>query len=151
MVNERQENIELADSTRGTIPAADRRRRIPEPLPVRLVAVEDVNSEAPAELSRELDEFYVTLLGFEREHIQRKNIYRAENLRLHITLIQEQPERDLRPLGIEVVSLAEVQHGLIEREMEFEVKKGLLPGQPTLLLLDPAGNWVAISEASAVR
>ena len=88
---------------------------------------------------------------FEREHIQTKNIYRAENLRLHVTLTDDQPDRDLRPLGIEVACLADVQQGLIEREMEFEVQKGLLPGQRTLLLLDPAGNWVAISEAPAVR
>ena len=151
MTHRKHEIIELADSGGGEISTADRRPRIPEPLPVRLVAVEDVNLDAPADLSAELDDFYVTLLSFEREHVQTQNIYRADNLRLHITLTQEQGERDLRPLGIEVVRLADIQQALIEREMEFEIQKGLLPGQRTLLLQDPAGNWVAISEAPVVR
>jgi len=151
MTHRKDESITLADSAGGVISNADRRPRIPEPLPVRLVAVEDVHTSAQVDLVGELDDFYVGLLGFEREHIQEESIYRAENLRLHITLVKEQPEHDLRPTAIEVTSLAEVEQRLIEREIEFEIQRGLLPGQRALLLLDPAGNWVAISEAPVLR
>ena len=151
MANRRDENIELADSAGGMIANADRRPRMPEPLSVRLVAVEDVYTSAQVDLASELDDFYVGMLGFEREHIQEENIYRAENLRLHVALIKEQPEHDLRPTAIEVTSLADVEQRLFEREIEFEIQRGLLPGQRTLLLLDPAGNWVAISEAPVLR
>ena len=143
----KKENVELVEAASGAIPAADRRPHIPQPLPVRLVAVEDVRLTAKPEFSEELDAFYVELLGFEREHMQTHNIYHAENLSLHIHLIDELPERDLRPLGIEVESLADIAQRLNEREIEFELQKGLLPGQRTVLLQDPAGNWVAISQA----
>src|SRR3954454_9604123 len=55
-----------------SLPELDRRRRMPEPLPVRLVAVADVRLPATAGLERELDAFYVDLLGFEREGVPRK-------------------------------------------------------------------------------
>jgi hypothetical protein len=151
MADGKRENVELVDSTGHLLPTADRRPRIPEPLPVRLVAVEDVRLSALMEAARDLDEFYVGLMGFEREHIQSENIYRAENLRLRISLTTTPPPRDLRPLGIEVVSLADVERRLIEREMEYEVQKSLLPGRRTLLLLDPGGNWVSISESPPLR
>src|SRR5687768_3087108 len=59
-------------------PVADRRLRVPEPLPVRLVAVNDMRVDAPAGRERELDAFYAGLLGMQRvagEQI----VYRAEN------------------------------------------------------------------------
>ena len=114
-----KENIELVEATSGAVPKADRRPRIPEPLPVRLVAVEDVRLTAKMEFADDLDAFYVELLGFEREHIQTHNIYHADNHSLHILLTNELPERDLRPLGVEVLSLRDVEERLNEREIIF--------------------------------
>lgn len=61
--------IELSDvSEVGAAPGEpDPRVRMPEPLPVRLVAVADVRLPAPAGVERALDAFYVDLLGFVRE------------------------------------------------------------------------------------
>jgi hypothetical protein len=42
---------------------------MPEPLPVRLIAVADVRLPATAGFEHELDAFYVGLLGFEREGV----------------------------------------------------------------------------------
>jgi hypothetical protein len=61
MADGKRENVELVDSTGHLLPTADRRPRIPEPLPVRLVAVEDVRLSALMEAARDLDEFYVGL------------------------------------------------------------------------------------------
>src|SRR4026208_1292462 len=50
-------------------PHAPRARR-PGPLPVKLLAVEDVRLPATAGLESQLDAFYVGLLGFERVDIE---------------------------------------------------------------------------------
>lgn len=148
----RDDRIELAEAT-GTLEVAlDRRARIPEPLPVRLVAVEDVRLITPGGIESRLDSFYVDLLGFERQESENAIVYRAENLRLIINVVELPPEpRDMRAIGIEVQALAEVERELIERQTEFEVQKGLLPGQRSLLLTDPAGNWLELSESPLIR
>src|SRR5688500_10561026 len=58
----------LAPAPDGTRfrPVADRRPRVPEPLPVKLLVVSDPRLPAGAGLERRLDAFYVGLLGFER-------------------------------------------------------------------------------------
>ena len=57
---------------------------------------------------------------------------------------------ELRPVQIEVRSLREAEHKLIEAELEYERQKGLTAGSDVLLVLDPAGNWVALVEAKAI-
>ena len=139
-------------------PSVDRRPRVPEPLPVKLVAVADARLPAAAGLERELDAFYVGLFGFERRPDEPDRYaadatisYRADNFTLHLS-VQEPPVRrtDLRPLGVEVPSLAALEAKLIEAEWEYERHRGLLPGERSIVLLDPAGNWVAAVESRPV-
>lgn len=134
----------------------DRRPRIEQPLPVRLVAVADMTLPAQVGAEPKLDEFYVDLLQFERrpaEEIDGQTlVYRAENFRLRFDLQEGLVVRsDYRPALVEVVSLADTQQKLIERELEFARQKGLAVGEESLLLQDPAGNWIEIVEARVVR
>jgi hypothetical protein len=132
-------------------PAIDRRPRVPEPLPVRLVTVADARLPAAAGLERDLDRFYVGVLGFERRDDGEQIVYRADNFYLHIEVIEPPLRRyDMRPLGIEVPSLAEAEEKLIDAEQEYSRKRGLLPGEESIVLLDPAGNWLEIIDRRAV-
>ena len=147
------DRLELEPST-GLQPAADSRPRMDEPPPVRLVAVEDVRLPAPPGLEAELDSFYVGLWQFERDTSEPDAIvFRAENVRLRFDLVADRKpiERDtLRPQGIEVLSLAEAELKLVEAEREYLRQRGLTPGQESLLLQDPAGNWVELFEVRRI-
>ena len=125
-------------------PTSDERPKIPEPLPVRLIAVADVSSLAAAGLERELDNFYIARLGFERdlEAAEQTIVYRSENFRLILDVVEPPVTRDtLRPIAIEIRSLVELEAQLVIDEIEFTKQKGIIPGQITFLLQDPAGNW----------
>ena len=139
---------------------ADRRPRVPEPLPVKLLVVSDPRLPVGAGLERRLDAFYVGLLGFERRsHAPAAGpqaadaviSYRADNFTLHLS-VQEPPVRraDLRPLGIEVPSLAALEEKLIDAEHEYERQRGLLPGEASIVLPDPAGNWLEVVDMKSV-
>src|SRR5947209_20534128 len=100
------EPVELEPST-GLQPIEDRRPRMDELPPVRLVAVEDVRLPTPPGLEEQLDLFYVGLWQFERDLTEGGGaiVYRAENVRLRFDVVAEQKpiEREtLRPQGIEV-------------------------------------------------
>ena len=130
-------------------PQADERPRIPEPLPVRLVAVADVSVVTAAGVEKLLNVFYVDRLGFEREAdaAEATIVYRADNFRLILDVLEPPIVRDtLRPVAIEVRSLEELEGKLIADEVEFVKQKGVMPGQITFLFQDPAGNWVEIYE-----
>jgi hypothetical protein len=120
--------LELEPATgRYIAPARDRRPFMPEPPPVRLVAVEDVLVEAPAGVEPALDDFYVAMLQLEREdapprsggagahhshHSQQEDrteiVYKAENVRLRLAVREPPlPRPDMRPIGVEVRSLAD--------------------------------------------
>ena len=146
--------IELEPVTGPFTPRADDRPRVAEPPPVRLVAVDDVRLEAEAGLESQLDAFYGGLLKFEREEAaEGTNVlrYKAENYRLRIVMVEHRVDRDdLRMLGVIVPRLLTVEHGLIDLEIEYDRQKGLVPGQESLLVRDPAGNWVEISETRTV-
>jgi hypothetical protein len=146
MRSAQDEKIELADVASRSVEGSDHRRRIPEPLPVRLVVVEDAQVLAPPGLKAELDQFYVDLLRFEREPKEAGLVYRADNARLMVK-VRELPRDNMRPLGIQVPSLRAMEVALAEAEVEFVRQKGIVPGQGTLLVQDPAGNWVELSEA----
>ena len=152
------ESLELALETLRFKPVVDRRPRVPEPLPVKLVTVADARLPAAAGLERQLDAFYVRLFGFERRddatHHRAGDAtisYRADNFTLHLS-VQEPPVRrtDLRPLGVEVPSLAALEEKLIEAEQAYQRQRGLLPGEVSIVLLDPAGNWLEAFEARPV-
>ena len=143
--------MDLEEGNPDFQPAVDRRPRIPEPLPVRLVAVEDVRLPAPADLDDELDALYVGMLKFER--VPGELAYRADNFILRFEILSEQPvvHESLRPLGIDVMSLAEVERMLIDAEIEYTRQRGVTPGRETLLLLDPAGNWLDIGQIRLIQ
>jgi len=145
------ESFELEPSS-GFEPVEDRRPRMDEPLPVKLVAVDDVRMICPGGIEEELDTFYVGLWQFQRDVGEAGVVYRADNFRLRFAVVPEdQMEREsLRPQGIEVMSLAEAEEKLIERELEYVRQRGLTPGQASLPLLDPAGNWVEIFECRPI-
>ena len=110
------ESFELEPSS-GFEQVEDRRPRMDEPLPVKLVAVDDVRMICPGGIEEELDAFYVGLWQFQRDVGESGLVYRADNFRLRFAIVTEsQFERDsLRPQGIEVMSLAEAEEKLIER------------------------------------
>ena len=142
---------ELEPSANVTLPRPDKRPLIPEPLPVKLVAIEDVHLPASAGLEIQLDAFYVEMWEFERDESEPGLVYRADNFRLRFDVIEPPIARDeLRPVQIEVRSLREAEHKLLEAKLEYERQKGLTAGSDVLLVLDPAGNWVALVEAKAI-
>jgi hypothetical protein len=130
---------------------ADKRPKVPEPPPVRLIAVDDCALTAPAGLEPALDDFYVGLLKFQRDPDARLMTYRAENFDLNFTVTEKRESRsDVRPLGIAVESLADLMLRLNDRQIEFVRQRGITPGMELILLLDPAGNCLEISEYRTV-
>lgn len=180
--------IAPADAVAGITPrAADRRPPMPEPPPVRLVAVEDVSILAPSGVERELDALYVEVLKFERidqpraerpavqpilgeevpkvlpapvsnlrlpqlaEHVLHGPVYLAENLRLYVEIHEPPVDRDdMRPVKVQVPSLAATIETLDKREMAYTRQVGLLPGDRSILLQDAAGNWVEVVESRPI-
>jgi hypothetical protein len=53
-------------------------------------------------------------------------------------------------LGVEIPSLAEAERKLIEGRIEYIRQKGLVPGHDNILLQDPAGNWLELTEARLI-
>jgi hypothetical protein len=144
------ERWELEPAT-GHKPTIDRRQRMDEPLPVKLVSVEDVRMPAPSGVEVQLDAFYVGLLGFEHVPPETELHYRAENFTLHFELRERPVEHDdLRPQGIEIPSLAEMELKLIEGEYEYVRQRGVMPGTETIVMRDPAGNWIELGELRSV-
>lgn len=148
MADPRDESIPLeTELTAGAVPGRpDRRPRIPEPLPVRLIAVDDVRLPAPPGFEEKLDAFYVDLLEFQR--IAGQLSYQSDNFILHFDVARDTPipHESLRPQGIEVISLARTEKRLLDEEIEYSRQRSITPGQQSLLLLDPAGNWIEIGE-----
>ena len=147
---QKSEAFELDEPTQQLKLDADKRPRMPEPLPVRLVSIEDVRMPAPAGVETKLDDFYVKLLEFQR--IESELAYQADNFVLRFDIFERPVEhQSLRPQQIEVLSLADTEKKLIERELEYTRQKGLTPGEESLLLLDPAGNWIELTERRIVQ
>ncbi|CAN5519556.1 hypothetical protein BH10PLA1_BH10PLA1_10120 [soil metagenome] len=140
-------NIDLEEPNFEFKPPDDRRPTIPEPPPVRLVAVEDVSLFATAAHLPALDAFYVGLLKFEREGDDASPVYRAENVRLRFMLVEKRALReDMRPTGVEVPFFSGLEKQLTEMEITFSRELGINAGELTYLLQDPAGNWIRIGQ-----
>jgi len=121
--------------------------RLEEPPPVRLLTVEDATLPAAAGLERDLDDFYIGLFQFIRDATPEEIVYRAENFRLRFTVVEPPFERnDFYATRIEVPLLRDLEKLLIERELEYQRLKGLLPGQQVIALFDPAGNYIEVTE-----
>ncbi len=143
--------IELEAET-GVQPVPDRRARMEEPLPVRLVAIADVTLPVRAGVEVEMDRFYVGMLEFMRDADLRQLVYHADNFAIRFVVQELLPERgEYRPLQIEVQSLLVAEQKLMEAKMEYVRQKTLTPGEESIVLLDPAGNWVELVESRAVR
>jgi hypothetical protein len=131
-------------------PQAERRSRVPEPLPVRLIAVADMRVESAAGLERDLDVFYAKLLGMQRIAGEQL-VYRTENFDLYVDVLEPPVVReDYRPVRVEVRSLPETVWKLSEAEVAYVRRKGLVPGDEALVLQDPAGNWVELTESRRI-
>jgi hypothetical protein len=130
---------------------ADTRPRMPEPLPVKLVTVDHAHLPSAAGLETQLDDFYILLLGFERLEQDEVLTYRAENFNLCFDVLEPPLDRDtFRALGVEVPSLGQAERKLIEQQIEHIRQKGLVPGHDNILLQDPAGNWLQLTESRLV-
>src|SRR5687767_2671924 len=109
--------MELEPGNPDFQPTIDRRPRLPEPLPVRLVAVENVRLPARAGLEEKLDAFYVDMFQF--APIDRF-IYRADNVELHFYELKGViPHEDMRAIGIEVPNLREAEQKLLDAQIEY--------------------------------
>src|SRR5213593_2076675 len=120
--------IELEGET-GVRPVPDRRARMAEPLPVRLVAIADLTLPTIAGMEVELDHFYVGMLEFVRDSDMRQLIYHADNFALRFVVQELLPQRaEYRPTQIEVQSLLVAEQRLMEAKMEYVRQKTLTPG-----------------------
>lgn len=146
--------MELEPSRIAFRPTRDLRPVIPEPLPVRLVAVADVRLPCPSEreTGELLDWFYVDLLGFRRlASDEFHHFYLSDNYALILQSHNRPVQRErVSPTMIEVDDRRTIRDRLVEREYPFEWLRGLTPGGDYLLLQDPAGNWVAILQRTVV-
>ena len=78
-------------------------------------------------------------------------VYRAERFRISLQVKETPWEHDgLRPLGIEVPSLALLETQLVEREIKYVRQKSITPGHDSLLAQDPSGNWVVLMAMQAI-
>ena len=146
--------MQLDDPSFDFKPRHDRRARMPEPLPVKLLAVNDVRLESPAGRERQLDAFYVKLLGMQRvphDVAGEAIVYRAENFDLYVDVLEPPvPRDDFRPLRAEVRSLAETEMKLLDAKIEYLRRRGLMAGDEALVLQDPADNWVELTQSRIV-
>jgi hypothetical protein len=79
-------------------------------------------------------------------------VYRGANFALVFEICEPPVVRhDMRAIGIEVQSLGMIEQQLIDQEIEFSLQRGLLPGDVSILLQDPAGNWLELTEAAIIR
>ena len=134
-------------------PVYDPRPHVPEPLPVRLVAINDVHLTAKTGSEHELESLYIGLLGFERaddpEGLLRM---RSDNFDVIFTMGEPPITRDaVRPLCIEVPSLPVLEEQLIAAGVEYLPQKTVQAGQESILVLDSGGNWIEVRQIVLVR
>ncbi len=148
-VQELAEPIELSESANASVTVDDLPRMV-EPPPVKLVTVQDAKLLAGAGSEPQLDAFYVDMLKFDRDP-QLPLAYRAANFAI-VFQVDEPPiqHESMRAIGIEVQSLSIARQQLIDREIDHTLQRGLLPGHLSILLQDPAGNWIELIEARIV-
>ena len=138
--------MELERATSSVLPP-DTHPNMPEPPPVRLVAIADVRLAAVAGLERDLDAFYGDLLHFVRgPHEEGRIVFEAERQRLVFDVVERPASRDdYRPVMVQTPHFGEFVEALGERRIEFEWQKGIAPGVEGVFLQDPAGFWVSVS------
>lgn len=145
-----RELIELSESASAAV-TVDDLPRMEEPPPVRLVTVRDAVLPARAGIEMQLDAFYVEMLKFDRDP-GLALAYRAANFAIVFQIAEPPVEHEsMRSIGVEVQSLSVARQQLTDREIEHIFQRGLLPGHLSILLKDPAGNWIELIEAPIIR
>lgn len=138
---------------------ADHRVRMDEPLPVELIAVDDVHVEAQREHLPAMEALYLRLLGMVRADETSADltadecVYYADNFCLVIHWIDgpTKPKEDYRPIKLVVPLLRDFRQGLIDREIEHQYQLGMVPGSHCIVLMDAAGNWLNVYEKRELR
>jgi hypothetical protein len=129
----------------------DTRPKIFPPPPVRLATVADARLCAIAGLEIQLDKFYVELLKFERDSSHPHIAYRAENWRLCFDSHERpRPRDDYRFVGVIVPSLSDLARRFDEAGFSYDRLRGIFAGQESLLLNDPCGNMLEITESKLI-
>ena len=138
--------MELEPPTSFVLPPDDH-PNMPERPVVRLLAIADVRLAAVAGIEKELDDFYINLLKFERgEHEDGRIVYNAERWRLVFNVVERPPAHDdYRPVMVQIPHFPDFIDALKERAVDFEWQKGVAPGVETAFLRDPAGFWVSVA------
>jgi len=132
--------------------SVDTRPRLLPPPPVRLDTLADAQLFAIAGMETQLDGFYVDILKFDRDDSEDGLAYRAENWRLRFELLERpQPREDYRLLGVVVPSLADIVGRLTDAGVSYTLQVGLLAGQECIVISDPCGNLLAITESRAIN
>jgi len=138
--------MELEETSTPFEPVEDSRPKLPPIPPVYLVAINEVRLPAQAGLEKLLDAFYVGLFHMDREAGPTIS-YRTANFRLLFEIYERPPERqDYRPLGMVVPSLTELVGRLVERNISHVRHAGLWTGSDRVVLNDPAGNIMDVTE-----
>lgn len=148
------ERFELAPAPTAPFkPVYDPRPPVPEPLPVRLVAINDVHLIAKTGSEHELEALYLDLLRFERVDDSAGRLrFRTDNFDVVFEMGEPPITRDaVRPLAIEVPSLPELEERLIAAGIEYLPQKTVQAGQESILILDPGGNWIEVRQIVLVR
>ncbi|MCY2954223.1 MAG: hypothetical protein NTU53_19990 [Planctomycetota bacterium] len=132
--------------------AADKRLKMPQPLGVRLIAVADVGLPGRAGSEGAMDHLYVGLLGLVREEGEAGLVYQSESFRLCFAMVEGLIVHETyRAAQIEVTSLAGLENKLVESEIEYTRQRGVTAGTECLVLMDPSGNWLEITDRREVR
>lgn len=130
----------------------DERRFMPEPPPVRVAAVADMMVSVKPVDAAMLTRIYCDLLGMVRDDDDagRLRVW-AENVAITFVPAEASPERQsVRPLGVEVPSLALLIERLLEAGVEYLRQKSVDAGDESILILDPGGNWIEVRESRIV-
>jgi hypothetical protein len=126
---------------------ADDRPMLDEPPPVKVLAVRDVELQAADDELPAVAAFYAGLLGL--KPLDARTFGSAT---VDLRLVPPEGERDsLKPLGLQAQHYKQIVERLQMDEVDFEIVRGLVAGGDTILLRDPAGNWVGIGEWREVR
>lgn len=122
----------------------------------RLIAVDDVNIEAPPQTAEGIAWFYADLVGLQLLPKQFDGLgeeaapadrlrFRSERHELCVSLVTKPHiEAAATRVHIEVTSLEEVARVLDERAYAYEWLRGLSFTDRSLMILDPAGNRVRL-------
>ncbi|MBI4580373.1 MAG: hypothetical protein HY718_11765 [Planctomycetes bacterium] len=119
------------------------------------MAIDHVRLTAPAVLKDAVCEFYVEVLGFEREHPREDGPtlslrgFPRSGPRLLIDLMGGEtaaPAPAMRRRAvIQVASLRQCADVFAERRLVFEWSRGWFFFDRRLSVLDPAGNWIELA------